>query len=215
MNRLTQYIKVAHNSFMTRGTAILKGLVSVADNRTDLTIAAPAAARPVLESPVIETQSTPETAAAVPNVPLTAAQVAEQLDEIYATTDHARLSPEKQEALISGGLRTLEAARSYELASGRTVLPTTQAKSADQRLRELAAASPELERVLTNCGRIKARMSPELKRIIGNSNPSLLSPADRQSMMPPKVVEIIENYQRASGYAVLPIDRAKSERKPP
>jgi hypothetical protein len=125
-----------------------------------------------------------------------------------------RLSPEKQEALISGGARTVEALRNYELHSGNSVLPTTKAKSAEQTLQDYAATSPALQRVLMNCGRIKPPMSPELMRVIGNTRPSLLSPADQQSLMNPRVVEILSNYTRASGYAVLPVDRAKSESKP-
>jgi len=138
---------------------------------------------------------------------LTPAQSA-RLEEIIQATHPSLLSPEKREALINP--RVLEMARNYERMSGNAVLPTTKAKSAQQRLQDYAAASPELERVLTNCGRLEAPMSPELKRILGNTRPSLLSPADQQSLMLPRVIEIMSNYQRASGYAVLPIDRAQA-----
>jgi hypothetical protein len=144
---------------------------------------------------------------------LTAAQAA-RLEEIIAHTRPSLLSREKHEALILGGARTVEALQCYERASGYSVLPTSLAKSNAQRLQDRAAESPTLERVLTNCGRIKAPMLPELKRIIGNTGPSLLSPVDRQSLIDPKVVEILGNFQRASGCTVLPIDLAKTERKP-
>jgi hypothetical protein len=138
---------------------------------------------------------------------LTPAQSA-RLEEMITAANPSLLSPEKREALINP--RALEMARSYEQLSGYAVLPTTKAKSAEQRLKDYAATSPELERMLTNCGRIKAPMSPELKRIVGNTRPSLLSPADQQSLMHSRVVEIMRNYQQASGYAVLPIDRAQA-----
>jgi hypothetical protein len=229
-NRLSQYIKVAHNSFMTRGAAMMKGLMNADDGRVDLTAqlkapvsdpAAPIAqveltpaSKPKVLDPDQRVERAPPQALDAILAPLTEAQVIQGVESILASTFPSKLPPEKQEALIAGGQRTIEALHNYEKSSGRAVLPTTKAKSAEQRIKEYAATSPDLERMMTNNGTLKAPLSPELKRVIGNTRPSLLSPADQQSLLHPRVVEMAANYQRASGYAVLPIDRAKIERKP-
>jgi hypothetical protein len=66
--------------------------------------------------------------------------------------------------------------------------------------------SADVNRIRQNAGLDPQPRSAEVVRIVGSYAPSLLTAAERQSVMSPEVVRIARNYQRLRGFAVLPVD---------
>jgi len=54
-----------------------------------------------------------------------------------------------------------------------------------------------------------ALLSPRVKKMIAATTPSKLSPEDQEALLPAKSVSILRNYERASGFKVLPTSKAK------
>jgi hypothetical protein len=69
--------------------------------------------------------------------------------------------------------------------------------------------SADVKRIRENAGLDPKPRPAEVVRIVGAYRPSLLTPAERQSLIPAAVIRVLENYQRASGFKVLPVDLAK------
>jgi hypothetical protein len=210
---LKEYIKLAHNSFMQRGAAILSGRISAADPRDDLTV--PLTAQPQVTQPAqtlaARAPATPVKKAVraevpVANLPMTAAQVTQRVKAMQAAYQPSLLSPRDQESLLPA--RSIEMARSYENFSGNRVLPTTRAMTIQQRRQALCdSASPIVRRILVNSGHIAAPMAEGVKRIVANTRPSTLSAEDQRALMVPAVVRILSNYAAASGINRLPSER--------
>jgi hypothetical protein len=215
MNRLNQYIKVAHNVVMTRFTAWRAGHIDLSDERTDLTDrSTPITPASVTADASVSKKPQPATTPEIAERrPLSESQLADRLDDMLAVSNPRLLSPEKQEKLIEGGAQTVKILRNYELATGREVLPTTKVKTEEQRRQDIYdAASPELKRVLMNSGYINPPISAEVKRILAVTQPSLLSPEDQQSLLPARTVEMLQNHKLASGESLLPVDKARDEK---
>jgi hypothetical protein len=66
--------------------------------------------------------------------------------------------------------------------------------------------SADVSRIRRNAGLDPQTRSAEVVRILGSYAPSMLTAAERQSLMSPEVIRIAGNFQRASGFKVLPVD---------
>jgi len=66
--------------------------------------------------------------------------------------------------------------------------------------------SAEVIRIRANAGLDPRPRSAEVVRIVGACQPSLLTAAERQSLLPAAAVRVLKNYQQASGFKVLPVD---------
>jgi hypothetical protein len=55
----------------------------------------------------------------------------------------------------------------------------------------------------------RAAYSPEVKRVLSVSRPSMLSAADQEALIPEATRRILANYESASGYRVLPTSKER------
>ena len=101
--------------------------------------------------------------------------------------------------------------------SARTATAGVDQAAIDARVREMRLnagldaqpRSAEVTQMRVNAGLDPQPRSAEVVRIVGAYRPSLLTPAERQSLIPATVIRVLEHYQQASGFKVLPVDLAK------
>jgi hypothetical protein len=116
-----------------------------------------------------------------------------------------RLTADDKYAALSPEVKTI-------LAHTRPSLLSAQDRA------DLLPMSPDLVRMdlayrsmagLLTAAEKYAALSPRVKQMIAATTPSKLSPEDQEALLPAKSVSILQNYERASGYKVLPTSRAR------
>jgi hypothetical protein len=103
--------------------------------------------------------------------------------------------------------------------SARTATAGVDQAAIEARVREMRLnagldaqpRSAEVSRIRANAGLDPQPRSAELMRIVGAYQPSLLTAAERQSLLPAAVIRVLEHYQQASGFKVLPVDIEKEQ----
>jgi hypothetical protein len=116
-----------------------------------------------------------------------------------------RLTAEDKYAALSPEVKTFLAHTRPSLLSAKDraeLLPVSPA------LAQMDLAYRSMAGLLTASEKYAA-LSPRVKQMIAATTPSKLSPEDQEALLPAKSISILQNYERASGYKVLPTSKAK------